>query len=229
MAFIASNDSFFVNFAKWAPNVGTGTSGSSTASYLRAAWTPGGLISGFDSAVGVQIWNGTGWTDNTPASFDPTGGTAIPVPGTLGGIVDTKASAIDAQLMGDVSGMPLLAVASYAKAPKQGGNLNPNLFNGGTADKHSFNIAAELGVIPNKATVQFGIRRASSGNAIGAISNATDNAILLGGTYNIALNARMELTYTKYSGDMYNAASAAAQGTNYMGDTKTTLDLAFGF
>ena len=226
MAFVASNDQFFVNFAKWAPNVGSGSSGSSSSNYLRAAWTPGGLVPGFDSAVGVQLWSGTSATDSTAATFDING---VPTAGTLGGMVDTKASAIDAQLMGDVGGMPLLVVASWAKAPVASAGANVNLFNGGTADRKSFNFGAELGVIPNKATVQFGIRRASSGQAVGTISNATDNAILLGGTYNVALNARLELTYSKYGGDLYNAASAAAQGAKYMGDTLTTLDLAFGF
>jgi hypothetical protein len=139
--------------------------------------------------------------------------------------------------MGDVAGMPLLVVASYAKARTNGTAVTQNLFNLGTLDRKSFNIGAELGVIPNKATVQLGIRRASSGidasNVGGtAGTNASDNAVLVGATYAIALNVRAELTYSKYSGDLYGAKAQAQALTNavtYVGDSKTTLDLVFGF
>ena len=83
-------------------------------------------------------------------------------------------------------------------------------------------------MIPNKATVQLAVRRASTGATVtgsGSATNATDNAIMLGATYAIALNVRGELTYSKYSGDVYNAANLA----NTTGDTMTKLDLVFGF
>jgi hypothetical protein len=220
VAFIASNDDFFANFAKWGANQGGGASGGPSSNYFRGAWTTG-LIPGFDSAIGAQIWNGTSATDNNGA---------IPPP-YFGEVVDTKANAIDAQMMGDVHGMPLLVVASYAKASAGGlvaGGANPNLFNANPGDRKSFNVGAELGVIPGKATLQIGLRQAKSGGFVDGISgNASDNALLLGVTYSLALNARLELTYSKYSGDMYNAYYAAQPG--YMGDNLTTLDMAFGF
>lgn len=224
VAFIASNEDFFANFAKWGANLGAGPSGSPTSNYLRAAWTTG-LIPGFDSAIGTQIWSGSSATDNN-----------LPVPPIpyFGEVVDTKANAIDAQMMGDVGGMPLLVVASYAKAPAGGlvaGGANLNFFNGNAGDRKSFNIGAELGVLPGKATLQIGLRRAKSGAYIDPIAltgNASDNALLLGATYNLALNARLELTYSKYSGDLYNAANAAA-GNVPFGDKVTTIDMAFAF
>ncbi|MBY0579892.1 MAG: hypothetical protein K2P57_12725 [Burkholderiales bacterium] len=232
VAFVASNDQFFANFAKWGANTGAGGSGGPTSNYLRAAWTPGDLIPGFDAAVGVQFWKGTTTTSAIVAN-----GVVAATPAAN---VDTKATAIDAQLLGDVSGMPLTFVFSYAVAPASpaaGTVGNVNLYNAGTQRKKSFNIAAELGVIPNKATLQLGIRRASSGAPVqgGTIaapvaianSNATDNAIMFGATYNIALNVRAELTFTKGSGDVYN--SVAAGQAAYMGDRMTTVDLAFGF
>jgi len=227
VAFIASNDDFFANFAKWGANNGGGGSGAPTSNYLRAAWTTG-LIPGFDSAIGVQSWSGTSYE-------------SAPAVNLVNGTVDTKATAIDAQMMGDVAGMPLLVVASYARAPATAAadlaaGTNVNLFNNGPYDKKSFNIAAELGVIPNKATVQLAFRRASSGMDAGVVqggaangSNASDNEVMVGATYAIALNARMELTYSKYSGDMYGAAVQAANPGTYMGDNKIILDLAFGF
>lgn len=222
VAFVASNDSFFANVAKWGANGGAGTSGGPTSNYLRAAWTPGDLIPGFDFAVGGQVWSGS--SAETAPTVNP-----------INGVVDTKASAIDAQLMGDVgNGMPLLVVASWAKAPATtAANLaagtSINRFNTNSSDRKSFNVGAELGLIPNKATVQLGFRRANSGAVVPgtAAGNASDNAYLLGATYAIALNARMELTYVKSSGDAYNAAAKAAAG--YTGDTFTMLDLAFGF
>jgi hypothetical protein len=206
VAFVASNDEFFANFARWGANTGAGASGGPTSSYLRAAWTTG-LIPGFDSAIGFQNWSGTSATG----------------PGVLN---DTKAWAVDAQMMGDVSGMPLTLVASYARAPAPSAGGTVNLYNGGTDTKKSFNIAAELGVIPNKATVQLAVRRANTGaaNDTATSANASDNAIMLGGTYNIALNARAELTFSKYSGDLYTSSYKAANG-----DTMTMLDLVFGF
>jgi hypothetical protein len=222
IAFIASNDNFFANFAKWGASQGAGSSGGPSSNYLRGAWTTGliGLIPGFDSAIGFQVWNGTSGLDST--------GSATPV-GVLGSPwVETKASAVDAQMMGDVGGLPLLVVASYAKAPAST-TINSNLFNSNQFDRSSFNIGAELGVIPNVATLQLAMRQAKSGVANASGSNSSDNAIMFGATYNLALNVRLELTYSKYSGDMYDAASAAAQGAGYTGDQMTMLDLAFGF
>ena len=220
VALIASNDNFFANLAKWGANSGAGNSGSPTSNYLRAAWTTG-AISGFDSAIGFQVWNGTS-AESTP-TVNPTTG-----------VVDTKASAIDAQMMGDVGGMPLLLIASYANAPASSG-ANPNLFNTSGLSKKSLNFGAELGVIPGVATVQLGLRRANSGGYVDGLTaasgNATDNAIMIGATYSIALNIRAELTFTKASGDMYNAANAAAATTagSYFGTNMTTFDVAFAF
>jgi hypothetical protein len=227
LAFIASNENFFANFAKWGANQGSGASGSPTSNYLRAAWTTG-LIPGFDSAIGFQVWNGTSVVDAAAA-----GGLVNPLVTT--GVVNTKASAIDAQMMGDVGGMPLLLIASYANAPASGlvADVDQNLFNAGALSRKSLNFGAELGVIPGKATVQLGLRRANSGGYVDPVGltggNATDNAIMVGATYNIEQNIRAELTYSKYSGDMYNAANAAAAGPAYTGTNLMTLDLAFGF
>lgn len=264
VALIASNDNFFANVAKWGANQGAGQ-GAPSSNYVRAAWTPGDLIPGFDFALGFQSWSGSSRPDCIPAlsisisaatsagvnacvapvnaaAYNSNGALAFSA-GSLG-VYDTKANAVDAQLMGDVAGMPLLVVASYADAPATGAagatNDGTNLFNpGGTFKKDSFNVGAELGVIPNKATVQLALRHAHSGMDAGTVStgtangtNATDNAVMIGATYAVALNARLELTYSKYSGDMYGAGVAAqdaTNGTTYMGDSLFSADLAFGF
>ena len=266
-AFVVSNEKFFINLAKWGANTGLGSSGAPTSNYLRAAWTPGDLIPGFDFAVGTQLWRGTSTQlapAGTPAATQAVanaaactalGGTYAMGTGVGGagglcftpaaaaatstGVVDTQATAIDAQLLGEVSGMPLTLVASYATAPVADPGQNPNLFNANAATRKSFNIGAELGVIPGKATLQLGIRRASSGSVIPdatgngiAGSNASDNAVMLGATYNLALNVRAEFTYTKASGDLYNGAPGSANdpaNNAVLGDRLITADLAFAF
>ena len=248
-ALVVSNDMGYINFAKWSPNEMTSGNGSPTSTYLRIAATPGNLIPGFDFAAGVQLWRGTsasaaalaGTTITTQAACSGTW-TAISG-GGLGscanagispdGRLETEATAIDAQMMGDVGGMPLTFIASYAVAQGEaGGSAVQNMFNNDinnavNENKKSFNIAAELGVIPNKATLQFGIRRASSGQSSTvnlANTNMTDNAILVGTTYALALNVRAELTYSKYSGSLYNAGENAMT-VGGKGNSLTTFNL----
>jgi hypothetical protein len=248
-ALVVSSDMGYINFAKWSPNVMTSGNGSPTSTYLRIAATPGNLIPGFDVAAGAQFWRGTsasaaalaGTTITTAAACS---GTWAALPGGgLGtcanagispdGRLETEATAIDAQMMGDVGGMPLTLIASYAVAPGEpGGSAVQNMFNNDlnnavNENKRSFNMAAELGVIPNKATLQFGIRRASSGQSSIvnlANTNMTDNAILVGATYALALNVRAELTYSKYSGSLYNAGENAMT-VGGKGNSLTTFNL----
>ena len=237
-ALVSSNENYFVNVAKWGANTGTGTNGGAamTSNYVRAALTTN-LIPGFDSAIGFQSWSGSSVSDNTGSTISgSSAGGFVDAAGnnyaSLNTLVDTKAFAVDAQMMGNVGSMPLLLVASYAVAPASTVNGNVNLFNTNTAfDKSSINIAGELGIIPNLVTVQLAYRKGLSGQDGGTVggtagTNATDNAVMVGLTYNIALNARLDLTYSMYSGDMYTSTATytPAMGTNF-----TQFDLAFAF
>jgi hypothetical protein len=96
-----------------------------------------------------------------------------------------------------------------------------NAYNGGADTRSSFNIAAELGVIPEKATIGFGIRRGKSGDTTITGSNASDNAILLEASYKLAQNMLLNLIYTKQSGDYWDANNTAA-----LGSTQTLINLA---
>jgi hypothetical protein len=223
-ALVASNDSFFANVAKWGASQGVGASGGPTSNYVRGAYLTS-AIPGFDSAIGFQSWSGTSVQDGTAA-------TGLPLL-SANGAVATRAAAIDAQMLGDVAGMPLTLVASFADAPGSANAASVNLFNQGLLSRRSANFGAELGVIPNVATVQFGLRRAYSGVQDAATgANLTDNAVMLGATYAFALNVRAELTYSRYSGGMYSAAQQQAQiaaAGAYMGNQQIMMDLAFGF
>ena len=92
--------------------------------------------------------------------------------------------------------------------------------NTGTDTKSSFNISAELGVIPEKATIGFGIRRGKSGQVMNG-ANACDNAILLEGSYKLAQNMLVNLYYVSQSGDYWNATNTAA-----LGSKETAINLA---
>lgn len=216
LALATSNENFFASIVKWGANNGDGAGFGPSSTYVRGVWTTD-AISGWDSAIGFQSWSGSSSSNQVD---------------TAGNLVDTKAYAIDAQMMGDVGGMPLLITASYAKAPATTTGNNTNLFNGNGLDKSAFTIGAELGIVPNVATVQLAYRNAQSGIDAGTIggnsgSNATDNAVMIGATYAIALNARLEATYTMLSGDVNSYANGA--NGNYIGTQDLIVDLAFAF
>jgi hypothetical protein len=225
VAFVANNDSFFTNIAKFGANTGTGKFGAPSSTYARGAWMTGDLIPNYDFAVGGQYWGGTSVNDTLTSG------------GVAGVPVQTKAWAIDAQLLGQLGSLPLTFVASYANAP-MGSNGMGNLYNNGgaaaIAARHAFTTGAELGIVPGIATVQAGLRFGKSGQDAGALAtgtpngaNASDNAIMLGATYSIALNVRAEVTYTHNSGDIYSFN--AANNPNLYGNNVYTIDLAMGF
>jgi hypothetical protein len=234
-AFVVSQNRWFVNFSKWMPDTisghqndpGTPGAGSPTSNYLRIGTMSGsdGLIQGLDIGIGAQFWNGTSSTLQGPAG--------------AAGTYETKATAIDAQLLYEAGRIPVTLIASYATAPANVNAPDGNLFNQGTDTRKSFNIGVEFGLIPNKATIQVGMRSAKSGQEqfdptgtpiVG--TNASDNALMLGLTYSLALNARAEITFSKYSGDAYGAgaeAAAALVPEPYGGDRSTTVNLWLDF
>jgi hypothetical protein len=207
-AAVVNNESWFVNVTKY-NQVGptdAGVTASLGSTYARAAYIFD--MAGWDSAVGVQSWSGS--------SFD-----ATPVE------TETKATAIDAQMQGAVGGMPLGIYAEFARAPAASPGM-VNAYNqdpagsGNAADaKSSFNISAELGVIPEKATINFGMRRGKSGDTSITGSNASDNAFIVGASYKLRQNMMLNLYYVAQSGDYWNTAN-----TDAVGSKLTTINLA---
>jgi hypothetical protein len=231
-ALVANNDMGFINFAKYnmvgpadlravaAGTVGANTAGQNISAnlgsnYLRVAGTFD--LAGWDSAVGVQSWSGK--------SFN---GTAVNG-GNAAGLYDTKATAIDGQMQGSLGGMPVGFYASYARAPASAaGAAVTNYFNTGTTgSRTSFNFSTEVGVIPEKATLDFGLRRGKAGNNTGSGvvgQNDTDNAWLIGGSYKLAQNMLLNLTYTSQSGQAWSSGAAGTITTT--GNKQTSLSLA---
>jgi hypothetical protein len=222
-----------------------------TSNYARIAFFTD-VIPNFDVGIGAQYWGGrsadsSGSLPGTVGSgngiygsgYQGWNGDPFGITTQADGTFDTKAWAVDAQMLGDVGNMPLTLIASYASAPSSGapsgvsGGFQGNILNPGTATRSSFNLGVELGVYP-RVTLQGGLRFARSGFAIPGtnITNATDNAWLVGATYELSLNTRVDLSYSKYSGDLYDAASQALQLTNngtYAGDSMFQTNLIAAF
>jgi hypothetical protein len=206
-AVVLNNESYFINITKY-NQVGptdAGITASLGSTYARAAYIFD--AGGWDSAVGVQNWSGS--------SYDASGAAEM----------ETKATAIDGQMQGALpNGMPLGIYAEYARAPTStlGNAYNADPAGTGNAadTKSSFNISAELGVIPEKATLAIGLRRGKSGDTTSG-SNASDNAFLLGASYKLRQNIMVNLYYVSQSGDYWNAGNTAAVGAK-----QTTINLA---
>lgn len=178
-AAIAHTPLFFANLSKWSPRSVGDNSGSPTANYVRLAATP--KLGNWDLGAGAQFWSGTA-TDTTLVAFD------------------TKAWAVDGQAQGAMGDMPLGIYLSHASASgTAAGTATRNFFNSNPNDKTATALAAELGVVPHRATVTLAYRKGDNGKA----TNSGDNAWMLGGAYQIVQNIQLQLNYSKYSGSAF--------------------------
>ncbi len=206
-AFIVWDPKFFANLSRWTPNHAGDASGMKLSStYFRAAYTP--TMGDWDLGAGVQSWSGT--------SEDATGGA----------LRDTKAWAVDFQAQGAYGNLPLGVYLTHANAAATpAGAAVTNLFNTNRNDRTATVIMAELGVLPNKATLQLAYRWADTGSTA---ANSKDNAWTLGATYQIAQNARLQVEHsTRSKGGATNVGRYA--GSSVAGDSLTTFMLSAGF
>jgi hypothetical protein len=254
MGFVGTSDMGFVNLTKFQQ---TGTTGGTYASwgstYARVVGTFD--LAGWDSAVGIQSWSGSSAYVNPNAQVAVAAGTGLNMFGgaaatgagaaTAGVMQTTKASAIDGQMQGELAGMPVGFYASYARSPASpytagvaGAAIagQTNTFNGGSLTRSSFNLSAELGVLPGVATIGAAIRRASSGVDGGLASvantangnNLKDNAYFLTATYKLQQNMLARLSYVKQSGsywDARNAPATAPTNSSVLGSQTTMLNM----
>ena len=203
-AIVANGSWGFVNVTKFHQVGPADTSAITTAgtgamlgsTYLRAAFTFD--LAGWDSAVGAQNWSGSSTILGAPANMS-----------------ETKASAVDFQMQGAVGEMPMGVYVTWANAPAPTLDVNgaavANTYNpGGTDARSAINIAAELGVVPERVTVGAAIRSGKSGQTVFDASgnvlstNAPDNAIMLTTTYKLAQNQVVRLSYVHQSGDYWD-------------------------
>ena len=196
-AFVAANPMGFVNVSLWAPKHGS-FAVEGLAPYFRAALTPS--LGNWDTGFGVQYYSGEAKEDD---GSDP-----------AGNVVEykTKGWAIDGQIQGDVGKMPLGVYAAFGEASAN------TVFNTSAVDRKAWSIHGQLGVLPGKATVILGYRSADRGTATGD----EDNALTLGGTYQLAQNVQVQLNHVERSGNRYDTPQAS-------GDRQTTLMLFSAF
>jgi hypothetical protein len=223
IAAVANSDMGFVNITKFnMSGMGAGQQGSLGSTYARVA----GLfdLAGWDSALGFQSWSGSSLTTFTPSVLNNNG---TITPGADAIMMQSKAWAIDGQMQGTLGQMPTGFYFSYANAPAENTGAQ-NAFNTGTLTRSSFNVDAEIGVIPEVMTLGAAIRRAKSGVDQGSINtgvangnNASDNAIFLTATYKVAQNMLARLSYVKQSGDYWTLVNAGG-GTNSTATGDTT-------
>lgn len=196
-AFVAANQMGFVNVSLWAPKHGS-FAVEGLAPYVRAALTPS--IGNWDTGFGVQYYSGKAKEDDLSLA--------------TGHVVEykTKGWAIDGQIQGEVGKMPLGVYAAYGQVP------DDSHFNTSGEDTTAWSIHGQLGVLPGKATVILGYRSADRGTATGD----EDNALTLGGTYQLAQNVQVQLNHVERSGNRYDTPQAT-------GDRQTTLMLFSAF
>ena len=202
VAIVGYNSMGYINATLWTPNHGE-VAVNRPAYYVRVAATP--TVSGWDVGGGIQYWTGKAGRDDDG-----------------GGDIETNALAIDAQAQGKVGAMPLGIYVTYANAPESDTDME-NLFNADTEGAiNAISFVAELGVLPNKATVALGYRAGDTG----ADDNNKDNALFLGATYQLVQNVQFQFNQSLYSGDFYDLA---ANNEDDKGDQKTTLMLFTAF
>jgi hypothetical protein len=225
-AFVVNSDFGFINVTKYnMTGIAGGVQSASLGStYMRAAYVFD--LSGWDSAIGFQDWSGSSM-DNTGVA-----GTANAANGLVGAgaMALSKAWAIDGQMQGTLGEMPTGFYFSYAKAAATPvGAVVANAFSpiANGLDRSSFNVDAEIGIIPEVATIGAAIRRGKAGVRDNGGSNATDNAYYLTATYKIAQNMLARLSYVKQNGTYWDLPSATAGLTNTQasGSNVTAINL----
>jgi hypothetical protein len=202
LSFVANGGMGFVNIAAYemiGNDKGVTGANSLNLTYIRVAstmnlgdWEAGFGIQNFGGKSKVTCADGVamGSVDSANAPLCGTGITANA----------PKATIIDGQLQGNLGEMPVGFYASYGTAAA-GTATEFNQFNqAGTKARTSFNVSAELGVLPH-TTVQAAIRMAKNG----ADTNNADNALMLGVTYQLAQNMLLSLHHTQQSGNAWNA------------------------
>lgn len=175
-----ASDMFFVNASLWGPSHSDAIpSGLNLAQYIRAAVTPN--LGGWDIALGLQYWGGETKLGELASETYVVQGTAI-----------------DAQAQGEVAGMPLGIYLTTATVPKAGTDGKNYAIAASAADKSATSISANLGIIPNKASIGLGYRTGKNG----ATTKEKEDAMNIALIYKLAQNVKVQLDYATMSGDV---------------------------
>jgi hypothetical protein len=209
---VANGDQGFVNIGAYemAGNSAVGGANNLDLTYARLVYFAD--IAGWDAGFGVQNFGGK----SVVTAMAP------------------RATIIDAQMQGDLGAMPVGIYASYGTASASTtSDFNPFGAAAGGLTRKSFNVSAEIGVIPHIVSVQAAIRMAKNGADAGLVatgapsgSSQTDNAVMLGVHYELAQNIGLSFHHTQQSGSAWNADAA---GVELPGKDANTLLLEAAF
>jgi hypothetical protein len=195
-----------------------GQLGSMNSTYFRAAFTP--TVAGWSLGSGVQVWSGSNVRFNDGGAGNFSNDIAT---------VSTKGWAVDAQAHGMAGVLPISIYLAHAHAPgTPAGSPTPNLFNANPNARTATTLTVELGVLPQVAALTASVRKASNG----ANTFSKDDALTLGGTYQIYQNVQLQLVHSRRS---RGAGGAGRYGPNYAagntvaGNALTTLMLSAGY
>ena len=185
ISLVASNSSGSINIGKW-EMAGVGANANQLPlTYLRLVHSFS--IEGLEAAVGLQNYGGTSnLTKQAP-----------------------NATIVDFQLQGLMLEKSVGIYASYGSAEPSSSAIKVNPFNGGRQSRSSLNIGATVEVI-SRVVLQAAYRSGKSGleSVPGNGSNLTDNAYLVGASYQLTQNQELSLTYTSKSGTLYSDLNA---------------------
>jgi hypothetical protein len=198
-ALVVHNDFGYINVTKWSSSFAPGANGGSIDStnfnqnYIRAAVTP--TIGDFAIVAGVGKESGSSYSNGAGAGKG------------VGKQVEAKQTFADIQVHGDIGGMESGIYVMYAKAPAcglAGVNKDNCVHNSNKLDRSAVTIGGEFNVVPHALTLQASYRSAKNGNPVNATDpnavSETDNAVMVGGIYDLAQNVALHAYYVKYSG-----------------------------
>jgi hypothetical protein len=195
-ALVVHNDFGYINVTKWSSSFAPGANGGSIDStnfnqnYIRIAVTP--TIGDYAIVAGVGRESGKSWSNGKGA-------------GSAAGQVEAKQTFADIQVHGDIGGMESGIYAMWAKAPAcgpAGVNSGACVHNSNTLDRSAVTLGGEFNVVPHALTLQASYRSAKNGKATATDPwvSETDNAVMVGGIYDLAQNVALHAYYVKYSG-----------------------------
>jgi hypothetical protein len=214
---VANSSLGFVSFGKYATAApGTGTANDLPLTYARIAANLD--LAGWDVGFGAQHFSG----DQTPLAL---------------GAASYTANVLDVQAQGELAGMSTGLYVTYGTAPASanGNKLaggwagivkmnSAGAVKAGTSatdataiagvqaqtntDAQTLNVAASVEFM-HGATVQAGVRMAKLNYSTTAVSSSfTDNAVMLGLTYDMTQNIALGVNYTTQSGTAWDTLAA---------------------
>ncbi len=224
--------------------------GTNSASTQDLTLTYGRLVgtfdlAGWDSAVGVQSFGGNNFTAYAAAAAAAPAtniGTAAFTPATAavtanaGRCMSYAVNIVDGQMQGEIAGMATGFYAEFASAPSYAtGNAfaagGSSLLQGGVMNNFSatsLNLSTTVEVVKG-TTLQLAGRFANlTDNNTYTGTNVpltgTDNAVMIGATYQLAQNINLGANYTMQSGTAWDAYKTN-QGTDAVGKTAGTVSI----